>query len=212
MNLLVTYKPLHNHLDPDFSEYSYGESGARARNMKKDLRLGDYVFFHTTINFERFITAYYVVDRVLDTTIACQDKAIVTKYNNPHIVEHLAGKRPLKRKDDDVVLFGDSIRSYELEKHLPFNKALAKRLSLNIQFNSDRSENQIITSATRAHRQLTDKDKNILIKAISAQRDQYRPLSSRSTEEVSQALEKDIEDHIANSPGMIKKGLILMNS
>lgn len=209
MHLLIAYKPLHNHLDPDFKEFTYGDSGSRARKIKKDLNPGDYVFFHTTINFKKFIMAYYVVDRVLDTFVACRDKAIVTKFKNPHIVEHLEGQRPLTSKDNDAVLFGDPIRSYALERPLHFNKTLADKLSLNIRFPSNRSETQIVGSATRAYRQLTDKDRDILLKAIDSQKDQYLPLLSRSTEEVSQVLEKDIEDHIANSPGMIEKGLIL---
>lgn len=113
------------------------------------------------------------------------------------------------KKDNDVVLFGDPIRSYALERPLLFNKALADKLSLNISFPSNRSETQIIGSATRAHRRLSDKDRDVLVKAIDSQKEQYRPLLSRSTEEVSQALEKDIEDHIANSPGLIEKGLSL---
>lgn len=209
MHLLIPYIPLPHHLDPDFREFTYGESGLRARTIKKKLNPGDYVFFHTTINSKKYITAYYVVDRVLDTVVACRDSAIVTKYRNPHILEHREGQRPLSKKDNDVVLFGDPIRSYALERPLHFNKALADKLSLNISFSSNRSESQIIGSATRSHRRLTDKDRQILIKAVDSQKEQYRPLLSRSTEEVSQALEKDIEDHIANSPGLIEKGLVL---
>ncbi len=121
MHLLIPYVPLHNHLDPDFREYSYGDSGSRARKIKKDLNRSDYVFFHTTINSKKFITAYYVVDRVLDTVVACRDRAIVMKYKNPHIVEHLEGKRPLTSNDNDAVLFGDPIRSYALYPETAWN-------------------------------------------------------------------------------------------
>ena len=210
MHLLIPYIPLRHHLDPDFREFSYGDVDARARKLKKDLKLGEYVFFHTTSNGKKQITAYYVVERVLDTVVACEDKAITTKYKNPHIVECLEGDRP-SSGHDDAVLFGDPIRSYALEKPLLFDKKLAERLSLKIKFPASRSETQVIGSATRAWRPLTDKDIAVLLEAISSERNRSRPRLYRSTEEVAQTLEKDIEDHLAYSPDIVGKGLKLID-
>ena len=50
MNLLIPYVHLYNHLDPFFKEFTYGDVDARARKLKKDLKNGDYVFFHTNIS------------------------------------------------------------------------------------------------------------------------------------------------------------------
>ncbi len=76
MHLLIPYVKL-SHPDPAFDEFTYGDSGQRARKLKRDVKRGDYIFFHTTKRGKKFITAYYVVDRVLDTVVACQDKALV---------------------------------------------------------------------------------------------------------------------------------------
>jgi hypothetical protein len=209
MHLLIPYIPQRNHIDPDFSEFTYGDSDARARKLKKDLKTGNYVFFHSTISGKKHITAYYVVDRVLDTVVACQDKAITTKYRNPHIKECLNGSRPLAGCDDAVV-FGDPIRSYTLEKPLLFDKKLADRLSLKIEFSPWRSESQVIGSATRAWRQLTDTDVEVILGAINLVRESSYPKLHRSTEEVAQTIEKDVEEHIAYSPNMVGKGMKLV--
>ena len=165
MNLLIPYIPIANHIDPDFSEYSYGDNGSRARKLLNALSPADYVFFHTTVNGKKYITAYYVVDRVLETKKACKNKAIVTKYKNPHISEGLAGKRPAAG-DDDAVLFGDPILSYVFPRPLPFDKELAQKLSLEIKFKPKHSEAQVIGSATRSWRELTANDVSILLEEI----------------------------------------------
>lgn len=46
------------------------------KKQKKDLRKGDYVFFHTSIGRKKYITAYYVVDRVSDTAEASRNRNI----------------------------------------------------------------------------------------------------------------------------------------
>ena len=74
MNLLIPYVHLYDHPDPLFKEFTYGDVGTRARKLKKDLKNGDYVFFHTSIGGRKYITAYYVVDRVLNTAEAVKDK------------------------------------------------------------------------------------------------------------------------------------------
>jgi hypothetical protein len=208
MHLLIPYIPIVDHVDPDLREFTYGDNGSRARKLKKDLRAGDFVFFHTTSNNKKYITAYYVVDRVLDTVAACKDIAITNKYHNPHLTECLTGKRPIDG-DDDAVLFGDPIRSYTLDKPLLFDKNLCSKLSLCIEFSDIRSETQVIGSATRAWRQVTDKDVKIIIDVINADKSKTCLKLHRSTEEVSQTLERDIEDHIANSPTIVGSNLKL---
>ncbi|MFQ6095942.1 MAG: hypothetical protein ACE5NN_07340, partial [Candidatus Bathyarchaeia archaeon] len=69
--------------------------------------------------------AYYVVDRVLDTSEAGSIRAICHKYQNPHIKEYLEGMR---RSYDDAILFGDPILSKKLSRPLPFDRTLAEKL------------------------------------------------------------------------------------
>jgi hypothetical protein len=208
MNLLIPYVQLRQHVDPKLEEFTYGDGGRRASKLKSDLEKGDFVFFHTSISGKKYITAYYVVDRVMDTLAACQDTLIGTKYKNPHIVECLARKSPIHGKDDAIV-FGDPITSHILGKPLLFDRKLAEKLSLNIRFDANRPETQVIGSATRAWRELTDKDVKILLKAIGAAQTCLRPQLLRSAEEVGETIEKDIEDHLANNPALIGKGLRL---
>jgi hypothetical protein len=204
-HLLIPYVQLLNHLDPVFEEYTYGDGGRRAKKLKKVLEPGSYVFFHTSKNRKKFITAYYIVDHWRDTVDACQNKLIRSKYKNPH----------LDKKDfngrDDVIVFGDPILSRFLEVPLVFDRKLAGKLSLNIKFPvkkpSARSDTQVIGSATREFRPLTDGDVKILLKEIATAQKRYRPYVFRSSEEVAETLERDIEHYIANNSSLIGKGL-----
>jgi len=199
---------LYGHSDPLFKEFTYGDVGARARKLKKDLKKGDYVFFHTRIGKRKYITAYYVVDRVLDTTEAIKDKNIVAKYKNPHILEFLSGKR--SGEDDDVILFGDPITSKILEKPLLFDKDLAEKLSLNIKFPKGKTEAQAIGSATRQWRELTNKDVEVLLEAIkSLEKEGVDVETILSTDEVTEIIEKDLENFIEKNPSSIGESLRL---
>ena len=208
MHLLLPYVQLMDHPDPAFDEFTYGDVGQRARKLKSAVNEGDYLFFHTSKRNKKYITAYYIVDRVLDTVDACRNRAIRAKYKNPHIVECLAEKRPTGG-DDDVVVFGDPITSRVLEKPLLFDRKLADKLSLNIKFPAKKSETQVIGSATRAWRELTNADVRVLLKEIAAEQKRFRQYSLRSSDEVAETLEKDIEHYIAHNPTLIGKGLKL---
>lgn len=210
MHLLIPYIRLLGHPDPVFEEFTYGDSSQRAHKLKWGVKRGDYIFFHTTRQGKKLITAYYIVDQVLDTVIACKDKAIVAKYHNPHITECLAGKRP-KNGEDDVLVFGDPITSHVLQKPLPFDRHLAERLSLNIKFPPNKPETQVLGSATRAWRELTDRDVEVLLDAIITEQKRVRQLRLLSSEEVGETLERDIEQYIAHNPGLLGEGLKLSN-
>lgn len=207
MNLLIPYVHLYDHPDPLFEEFTYGDR-PRARKLKNNLGKGDYVFFHTSIGGKKYITAYYVVDRVLDTAEAIKDRNIVAKYKNPHILEFLSGERT--EKDYDVVLFGDPITSRILERPLLFDKTLAEKLSLNIKFPKGKTETQAIGSATRAWRELTDKDVEVLLEAIkSLEKEGVGIETILSTDEVTEIIEKDIEKFIEKNPSLVGESLKL---
>jgi hypothetical protein len=140
MHLLVPYVELPDHAAPLFYEFTYGDVGQRARQLKK-LLTGTYVFFHTSKHGKKYITACYVVCRVDDTANAARNKLISDKYKNPHIHEFLTGER---NRTDDVVLFGDPVLSRVFEKPLLFDRKLAGKLSLHIMFSPNQSETQAI--------------------------------------------------------------------
>jgi len=207
VHLLIPYVPLSWHHDPILEEFTYGDSDARARKLKRDLRRGDYVFFHTTIRGQRYVTAYYVVDRVLDTRDAASDKAIVAKYKNPHIDEYLKGDR---RDQDDAVIFGDPILSRKLPRPLLFNKTLAEKLSLAIPFKEGFTETQCIGSATRQWRELTQEDVNILLSEIEkAVKESAGVDTVLSTDEVLEIREADLENFIVRNTQLIGPNLTL---
>lgn len=208
MHLLIPYIYQRNHADPAFNEFTYGDSNERARNLKTSLTKGDYIFFHTSKGRKKYITAYYVVDRVLDTIVAAQSKAICTKYKNPHLIECLKGKRTIG-DSDDVIVFGDPITSNILTRPMLFDKKLAGKLSLGVKFAAHRSETQAIGSATRAWRKLTEQDKDLLLGVIASENKKPKLQTFKSIEEVADTIEKDIEDHIANNPSLIGNGLKL---
>lgn len=208
MNLLIPYVRLFGHPDPLFDEFTYGEGERGARKLMKDLDRGDYVFFHTSFGGKKYITAYYVVDRVLDTREAIKDKNIIAKFKNPHIVDILSGKTP--KNIFQAVLFGDPITSRVLDRPLLFDKILANKLSLNIKFPEGKTETQAIGSATRAWRELTDKDIEVLFKEIEKVESRVTGIETvLSTEEVTEILEKDLEGFIEKNPDILGKAIKL---
>lgn len=208
MHLLIPYVQLPDHADPLFNEFTYGDIGQRARQLKK-LKTGTYVFFHTSKHGKKFITAFYVVDRAIDTAAAACNKLISDKYKNPHIHEYLAGER---NYTDDVLLFGDPILSRIFEMPLLFDRKLANKLSLNIKFASDKSETQVIGSATRQWRKLTEEDAKVLFDEVRVQENRAHDYTLRSSEEVAETLERDIERLITQNPNLVGKGLKLIGS
>ena len=209
MNLLMPYITDYEHDDPMLNEFTYGDINRRANELKSKLNKGDYVFFHIGFRGKKYISAYYVIDRVLDTKDAVKDKNIVAKYKNPHITEFISGKRTIK--DIDVIIFGDPITSRNLKRPLLFDKALAEKLSLNIKFPKGRTDTECISSATRAWRELNDKDVIILQKEIKKSEEKgIESDTILSTDEVTEIIEKDLENFIVKNTKLIGTNIKLV--
>jgi hypothetical protein len=203
-NLLIPYVPLPDHPDPILDEFTYGDIDKRARKLKRDLRKGDYLFLQATSRGRRYITAYYVVDRVMDTSEAAKNKLIRAKYKNPHIASFLAGKR----WRDDVLVFGDPILSRRLPSPLPFDRSLARRLSLGIRFTKEQTELSRISSHTRQWRPLTEADTKVLLRKIEKM--QNKAICSDillSTDEIQELRETDLEELVSRKPNSLERGL-----
>lgn len=211
MNRLIPYKPSRAHPDPDLAEFTYGNVKGYARKLMSNWRKGDYFFFHIGRNSKKYITAYYVVDRVRGTAQACRDGAIRAKYKNPHIIECIAGKRA-QNGEEDAIVFGDPITSRVFQRPLLFDRKLAEKLSLKIKFPTNRTETQAIGSATRNWRDLTNADVKVLLKQGAANEKRVRRNNLRSTDEVGETLERDIENYIARNPSLLGKGLKLVRN
>jgi hypothetical protein len=214
MNLLIPYVKLLDHPDPLFKEFTYGDVGQRGRKLKT-LQPGDHIFFHTTIQGIKCITAYYAVSRVMDTRDVVKDPDLSSKFTNPHLARWLHRLEYKQHSpEDDVIVFGDPITSRIAAKPVPFDKTLAKRLSLNIPFPKGRLDSQSIGSATRSWRHLTNKDVQVLRNAIThcegSTEDSDVPLSldgMLTTEEVSQVVEKHIEGLLARNPSLVRQSV-----
>jgi len=210
MNLLIPYIKFPAHLDPDLEEHTYGDVRARARTLKEKVGKGDYLFFHTTLGGKKYITAYFIVDRTLDVSVAVKDGNIMRKYKNPHLCDDQNIEK--HKGDENVVIFGDPILSKKLTRPLLFDLKLASKLALGISFQEGRTEAQAVGSATRAWRRLTDKDVRLLLREINKEEqktvDVHRILS---TDEVTELLEKDLENYIEKSKNIIGKSLRIVS-
>ena len=208
MNLLIPYVPIYDHEDPILEEFTYGDVDSRARKMKNNLKKGDHIFFHTRINGRKYITAYYVIDRVLNTSEAVKNRNIVSKYRNPHIKEYSRGER---RKGEDVIVFGDPILSRKLERRLLFDQNLARKLSPSIQFKEGFTETQCIGSATRQWRELNENDVKTLLEEIKLNESKGIVTDTiLSTDEVTEIIEKDIENFLEANSKILGESLKLV--
>ncbi len=208
VNLLIPYTPLADHPDPLLDEFTYGDVNERGKKLLKDVEKGDYIFLHTSQRGKRVITAYYVVAEVHPVSEAYNDINIRNKYRNPHLTRY---QEHGNQYDDDVIVFGDPIRSKKLEPSLPLDRQLTEKLYLNIPFHKNKTELQNISSATRAWRELSDSEVNILLKQIDLYENQA--LSSDiilSTDEVLEIRENDLENAIVSNPQLLGENVRLV--
>lgn len=89
----------------------------------------------------RYITAYYFVEEVMDINKAREDSTIVTKYNNPHL------RSVQYHRDNEVIVFGNPIKSLILQIPLEINKALLREL--NIPFNPSKNQTELAAISSR---------------------------------------------------------------
>jgi len=207
---LLPYVPLKGHKDPDFKELAYGHSGQRGRVLKDKLSKGSYLFFHTKIGSSKYITCYIVVDKILSGKEAQRDPSI-----------------SCDGQYDDWLFVGDKKESKRLRKPIPFNKQLAKKLSLNIDFepfdSGKRTELSVIGLATRSHRQLTETDVSVLLQEIKKYEENTKIVNSEDVQyhlyfydecdeiipidEVHKLRESEIQKLLIKNPSVIEKGV-----
>ncbi len=128
---------------------------------------------------------------------------------------------------DDWLFIGNKKKSRRLRKPLPFNKELATKLSLGIDFEAfdkgERTELQVIGSSTRSHRQLTDNDVSILLNTINTYQsntkiDNPRDVQYRMNfydegediipiDEVHKIKESEIQKMLRKNPQIIEDGI-----
>lgn len=188
-NLLIVYKRLPWHKDPDFDQFTYGDSKTRAKRIKKNLCPGGYVFFQTTKGGVRYITAYF---KILE---------IITRQE--------AKNRNLNSdsRNDDVIIIGKKDES-RVGFLLKFDRSLALKFkSIRFQFDELHSDNERINFHTRAQPYISDEDVRMLIDSA-----ENAPLASSINDdlfgfdEIHNLKEGGIRDYLAKNPTLIEDG------
>lgn len=157
-HLLITYidpSEHDNHVDPDFNKLLYGDSGDRGYIIMNNLEKGSYVFFNTNINGEKYLTAFYYVEKIL---LKGRDSVEISKLESD-------------AKEDEVIILGNKEKSSILTRPVLFDKYLVMKLpSLKADTkyfiekeNEGVSELSAINYKTRTHRKLKDIDRDILL-------------------------------------------------
>jgi hypothetical protein len=206
---LIPYVPLKGHKDPDFKELSYGDSCQRGETLKNNLSNGSYLFFHTKIGSAKYITCFIAVEKIVSGKDAQSDESI--KCDGQY---------------DDWLFIGNKDNSKRLRKPIPFNRVIAEKLSLRINFDSldkgERSELQVIGSSTRSHRQLSEDDVSELLEAINSYQENTKIINPEEVQyhltfydegediipfdEIHQIKETEIQKLLRKNPNVIEEG------
>ena len=200
VHLLWRTIDLTNHNDPIFNvnEYTYGDHGKEAEILREYLEKGDYLIFHDSrADSRRYIIGYFVVDQLVEGPEARKSKRF-QNLKNPHF--HYEGV-----PGDDVIIIGDSRKSRFLDVPLLFGAKLAKKLGFEFNFESSRTENEVISSHLRnvsgANCRLDDAQRDVILNEIE--------LAESRGEFPIKWPEKSVESIIASKPSLLGKGLRL---
>lgn len=128
-----------SHPDPLFEERTYGDIKRRGKKLQRSLAKGDYMFFWTRIAGKQYITAYYLVQRVVPTRELIGDRRARLRYQSPHLhrerYEDRTGPYP-----DDTLVIGDRKESRRLGIPLQLTRSIVEHLSKPVRFRDDATE------------------------------------------------------------------------
>ncbi|HDR6269801.1 TPA: hypothetical protein QCU37_005976 [Bacillus cereus] len=114
-HIIITYsaeKAGEGHVDPNFTQLVYGDSGRKGNIIKKHLRVGSYLFFNARIEKKRYITAYFYVEKML--------------FKGEHDKE--IQSLNCSAKEDEVIIIGSRVFSKVLTIPLDFDRDLIGRI------------------------------------------------------------------------------------
>ena len=115
-HLLITYSAEcaeKGHVDPNFTQLVYGNSKSNGEFVKKHIKPGSYIFFNARIDQQRFITAYFEVEKIL---IKGQQDSEINSLK-------------CDAKVDEVVVIGDRNHSKILTAPLLLDRKLIGKLT-----------------------------------------------------------------------------------
>jgi len=173
------------HPDPLFQELTYGEGGRFSTMVRNNIHYGSHIFFHSTIEGQRYITAHYFVSKVVEGYDARHNPEIRKQYQNVHIHPEKYPEwwpnydvnEEIKDNSNDIIVFGDPEKSFgELKNPLKFDRDLAEkmefennRINLKIVDKNGKvwSDGECISSCTHVPRYMTMNDVILLIEKIT---------------------------------------------
>lgn len=106
----------HMHLDPDFERLTYGDQGARARQLQDNLRAGDLIVFYASLaNMRGALTLVYALVGlfVVDAFVLAANVPPQVRDINAH------SRRVLKPGATDLIVHGHPGMSGRLQRCLP---------------------------------------------------------------------------------------------
>lgn len=194
-----------NEEDPMFSEYTYGDKGARGKKLRTTVQKGDFLFFHTGIRNKRYITAFYEIEEVMDINKARNNNTIMTKFQNPHLVSN-------DYDEDETIVFGNSIKSLILHYPLEINDSLMKKLKIPFTPSSNQTSFAAISSKFRNWYELKNTQIDILMNDIHQLNKQpYLSRKQLSSDEIKQLSERDIEQFLCDNPKVLDPEFIVLH-
>ncbi|MGG3772959.1 endonuclease NucS domain-containing protein [Heyndrickxia faecalis] len=175
--------------DPMLNEYTYGDVGDRGRILRKHVKQGDFLFFHTNIRGLNQLTAYYYVEMVSPVNDAKRNPLIKDKYQNPHLERNTV-------QEDETIVFGHPVYSKALSRPMPITREILDKLSSKPK------------SIARPWVKLSDADITLLMSEIKKYEEKsFLEDTYLMTEEVNELLEKDIEEFLNKRPDFIDEDL-----
>lgn len=199
----VDPRKIEGHQNPMLEKFTYGDVGGRGKILRKKVKKGDYLFFHTSQRREACYHCLLCGRESMATEDAKKDKNIVSRYRNPHLTRE-------KLRDNDTIVFGNPIYSRVLRKPLILNKEILSKLSNPPKLNPNQTELAAISSALRNWKKLTEKDVEYLLKLIRENEEQSILKDTfLSIHEIEQLDEEDIEKFIAKNPYVLGSKLKL---
>jgi len=154
-----------HHPDPLFEDYTYGDVKKRGRRLQRSLVKGDYIFFWTKIAGKQYITAYYLVQRVVPTRELIGDKRAKVRYLSPHLhYERYEDRKELY--PDDTLVVGDRKRSRRLGIPLQLTRSIVGHLSKPVKFRNDATDAENLGRGLREPKALTQEDVNYILNEI----------------------------------------------
>jgi hypothetical protein len=143
----------------------------------------------------QYVTAYYVVEKVVQTQEVIRDRRLRLRYRNPHLHREEYEEEKMIRPDDTLV-FGHKRLSRTLGIPLQLSRSILQNLAKPVPFRDDRTDAENISSGLRQPKDLTEEDVKFLLEQIRLNNTRGEfplPIPTWREAEIADVLEKNPE-------------------